>query len=327
MSELEKDYTLDVPEEATLQQALDIRIGPNRLRPGQVIKNASFTDLSHVLQAAWLHNASVTVSDLDTDLGSKLGVDVSSRNEIDDIDTVSGLCRVERGATPAQVRTALLSHGQWLPLGFFRDSHAAIGPAIESGEGGHLVASIDAVLPDGTRFKTPLAPRRATGPNPDYALIGSGGRLGVITHATLRTRMVPRWSEAIKISGRTEDIIERMRLLLRGYQPGYAWFESTAGGTTTAAIVPGIHPLPSREAKTDDWSKANCEETGPTPPCEPAQRRTWRQLLADCKNTAAWVGPLDTHGGWARGITHHSPKDQALYSSVQNALDAGDVLK
>ena len=327
MSELERDYTLDVPEESNLQQALDKRLGPSRLAVGDVLQNASLNDLLGVLQAAWLHDAAVQVKDLGAIPTNTLGVDLSQLRSITEVDTISGLCTVERCATPASIATALESEGLWLDSGHFSDQESPIGPAAEAGEAGVLIASISAALADGTHFSTPLAPRRATGPNPDYILIGSEGRTGVITHLTLRVRRIPDWSRAIQIDGPTVGLIEATRKTLRTYRPSYAWLERPARGKVRLFMIPGVLPVPMHEFQSFNTTPPTAKESQPSPPKAQPKRIGWRALTEQFKKTKCWAGPLDAHGGWVRGPQWPNAQDEATLEHVRQSLDPAEVLR
>ena len=297
MSDLERDYTLDVPEEANLQQALDIRLGPGRLTPGTILRNASIDDLRGALQAAWLHKAKVVVNGFESLSATALGVDLSNLQDIIEVDTVSSLCRVERCATPTAINETLSSENLWLESGHFSNPDSPIGPALESGEAAPLVASLTAALADGTHFSTPLAPRRATGPNPDNALIGWQGRLGIITHATLRVCVIPDWTQAVQIDGPTVSLIEATRKTLRTYKPAYAWLERTSRGKARLVIVPSISPIPLGEFSSFTIAPQLAKSIPPAPmsasprrlgwPSPTTHQTGWRHLLLLCE--AGWL--------------------------------------
>ena len=327
MSDLERDYTRDVPEELTLQQALDRRLGSSRAALGKVLRHASIEDLSNTLQAAWLHDASVYVEKLDKLPADALGVDLSERTEVVEIDTISSLCTVERCATPSSIAEQLAAEGLWLEVGHFSDANAPIGPAIEHGEAAALVVSLSAVLADGTHFSTPLAPRRATGPNPDYALIGGKGRTGIITHATLRVRSMPDWDNAVEIKGPTQALLDAVRKTLRTYRPTYAWMEQTRKQKARLVIIPGVHPVPIEEFSTFDVTGAASPPAIPTPRKKQAKRVGWRALQSHFEATNCWAGPLDTHGGWVRGPKWPLPEDTERFAKLYHALDPAEVLR
>lgn len=70
--------------------------------------------------------------------------------------------------------------GAWL-AGPTRGERAIPGDRLET-----AALALEAVLPDGTFYRSKETPRSATGPDLDYLLLGGEGRLGIITRATLR---------------------------------------------------------------------------------------------------------------------------------------------
>ena len=327
MSDLERDYTLDVPEESNLQQALDRRLGENRLRIGEWLPHATFGELSAVLQAAWLHNGRVWVGEQDRLPENALGVDLSQRDTVVEVDSVSGLCRAERSATPDSIRKALAQHGQWLPRGYFSSGSDPIGPALESGEAGTLVVALSAVLPDGTMFRTPAAPRRSTGPNPDHAVIGGAGQTGIVTHATLRTRPMPTWKYALRAVGPTPSLINAVRLFLRKESPAFIWLESFGNDDARVTIVPGAQPIETG-VLVGGFALEQCPLDGePIPPVKATRRVGWRALSTFLQSEPCWAGPLDIHGGWVRGPAWTISTENKRHHAIRSILDPSEVLR
>ncbi len=115
------------------------------------LRNLTLDRESHLVTA----EAGITVSDLESEVS-------------------------RRGFTLGLHETPSTPLGAWLAL-------AEPGPACRrSSPGWSPVAGLEAVLHEGSVVRTTVTPRTATGPDPKALLIGSNGRLGVITRATLR---------------------------------------------------------------------------------------------------------------------------------------------
>jgi FAD/FMN-containing dehydrogenase len=112
------------------------------------------------------------------------------------LDETSLLCTVQAGMSAQALEALLAPRGLALaPLPAISRTRSigtllsAPRPSEASPRWGRFAAScagIGAVLADGTEISTRVAPRKATGPDLMYALVGTRGTLGVITSATLR---------------------------------------------------------------------------------------------------------------------------------------------
>ena len=116
------------------------------------------------------------------------------------LDTVSGLATFSPGTTGPAVEAALEEHG--LTLGHFPQSWelSTVGGWVATRSAGQeslgygriedMVAGLELVAPAG-RLRLPARPASAAGPDLRQLVLGSEGRLGVITEATLRVRARP----------------------------------------------------------------------------------------------------------------------------------------
>jgi FAD/FMN-containing dehydrogenase len=127
------------------------------------------------------------------DDAERLCLDLGRLDEVS-INVESHLVAAGAGLTVSALETALGGHG--FTLGWPDVPDAPLGAWLATAEPGpgssraypgwSPVAGVEAVLLDGTPFRTTLAPRSASGPDPKALLVGGRGRIGVITRVTLR---------------------------------------------------------------------------------------------------------------------------------------------
>jgi len=122
------------------------------------------------------------------------------------LDRRSGLAAFGPGTRGPQVEAALAEHG--LTLGHFPQSWelATVGGWVATRSSGQeslgygriedMVAGLELVGPDG-RLSLPPRPASAAGPDLGRLIMGSEGRFGVITEATLRVRRRPEMTVVV----------------------------------------------------------------------------------------------------------------------------------
>jgi len=133
-----------------------------------------------------------------------LSLDLERMAGMHRLDELSGLATFGPGTTGPATEAALAEHG--LTLGHFPQSwelSTVGGWAVTRSSGQEslgygriedLVAGLELVAPAG-RLEIPTQPASAVGPNLRHLVMGSEGRLGVVTHVTLRVR--PRPAETV----------------------------------------------------------------------------------------------------------------------------------
>lgn len=300
-----QDYTIDQPRPDSLQDALDLAVGVGTIAPGGTLRCTSVDQLAGVVSAAWLHSGHVA---LGAGSDGTIGLDRSGLDAIRELDVLSGLITVEVGASVANVEGALREEGLTLGDGHFSRPAEALGPALAAGEGLPLVVSIGAVLADGTVFHTPVAPRRATGPNPDALLVGAGERLAILAWATLRAR--PRCDQRVSLgfTGKGSAMLEATRTLYRGdVRPVYGSLRKHARGRVDVTIVlDGSRHRAEVEAHFAAAGGSAAEpDTAPPLPAHP-RRLGWSALapyIKGIRSPGLYVGNLERHGGtrWLPG--------------------------
>ncbi len=134
-------------------------------------------------------------------------LDLADLAGLDSLDETSGLATFGAGTTGPALEAALAAHG--LTLGHFPQSFelSTLGGWIATRASGQeslgygsiqdLVAGVDLVAPVG-RLSLPALPASAAGPDLRQLVLGSEGRLGVVTRATVRVRPRP---ETLRAAG------------------------------------------------------------------------------------------------------------------------------
>jgi alkyldihydroxyacetonephosphate synthase len=129
-----------------------------------------------------------------------ISLDMSRLRRVLAIDATSGLARIEAGAFGPDLERQLNAQG-WT-LGHFPDSftHSTLGGWIATRSSGmqsdrygdiaDATRAVRVVTPAGLLVTRPV-PHASTGPSVREMVLGSEGRLGVITEATVQVRRVP----------------------------------------------------------------------------------------------------------------------------------------
>jgi alkyldihydroxyacetonephosphate synthase len=129
-----------------------------------------------------------------------ISVDLSRLDRLLDIDAPSRLARVQAGVFGPHLEEQLKARGY--TLGHFPDSfpHSTLGGWIATRSSGmqsdrygdiaDLTKGLRVVAPSGTLIVRPI-PAASTGPSIRQMLLGSEGRLGIITEATVQVRRLP----------------------------------------------------------------------------------------------------------------------------------------
>ncbi len=129
-----------------------------------------------------------------------LSLDMGRMRELISIDEESGLARIQAGALGPDLEAQLEKRG-WT-LGHFPDSftHSSLGGWIATRSSGmqsdkygdiaDIVRGLHVVRPGGILVIRPI-PSSSTGPSVRDMIVGSEGRLGIITEATVQVHRVP----------------------------------------------------------------------------------------------------------------------------------------
>ncbi len=320
-----RDYTQQQPIVDTLQHALDEALGSRAPRAGgPSFRPASVEEAAALVAAANGYGGVVRLAPAAADVQpstTEVFLDLSDLSAVRALDSTSGLICIESGAVVPDVDRALAAEGLELAPGHFAPD-STVGAALARGEGLPLAMSVGAILADGTVFETPLAPRRATGPDPVSLLVGARGATGIIVWATLRVQPIPSRSQWLVYEGAASKLAQGLRDLYvaRGFG-GPALLSKRSRGKALLAVRP-----------RDDRSATNAEEVlgtvgaaradaePPAPPRGRARRLGWRRIFELCKGQGRrglFLGPTDLHGGYVR-----APKDSAVADERLDALAA-----
>jgi alkyldihydroxyacetonephosphate synthase len=131
---------------------------------------------------------------------SVVSLDLARMDRVRSIDAASGLATIEAGALGPDIETQL--HAAGFTLGHFPDSftHSTLGGWIATRSSGmqsdlygdiaQITRAVRVVTPVGTLVTRPV-PATSTGPSVREMILGSEGRLGVITEATVQVHRLP----------------------------------------------------------------------------------------------------------------------------------------
>jgi alkyldihydroxyacetonephosphate synthase len=129
-----------------------------------------------------------------------ISVDLGRMNQVLDIDTDSGLARIQAGAQGPDLEEQLSAQG-WV-LGHYPDSftHSTLGGWVATRSSGmqsdkygdisDIARGMRVVMPGKVLEVRPL-PHTSTGPSVREMILGSEGRLGVITEVTVQVHRIP----------------------------------------------------------------------------------------------------------------------------------------
>jgi alkyldihydroxyacetonephosphate synthase len=129
-----------------------------------------------------------------------ISLDLGRMNQLIDIDEESGLARIQAGALGPDLEDQLSARG-WV-LGHYPDSfpHSTLGGWVATRSSGmqsdkygdisDIARGMRVVMPDKVLVVRPV-PQTSTGPSVREMVLGSEGRLGVITEVTVQVHRIP----------------------------------------------------------------------------------------------------------------------------------------
>jgi alkyldihydroxyacetonephosphate synthase len=195
----------------SLRDLVRIRSNAIERSPDVVVYPADEAQVLAVVDAAVAANAVIIPFGGGSNIGGSLepipsetrpiiSLDLGRMREVLDIDTDSGLARIQAGSQGPDLEAQLNAKG-WT-IGHFPDSftHSTVGgwvatrsSGLQSDKSGDIADSargLRVVRPGGVLVLRPL-PSTSSGPSVREMILGSEGRLGVITEVTVQVHRVP----------------------------------------------------------------------------------------------------------------------------------------
>lgn len=213
-------------------------------------------------------------------------LDLSALTGLVDLDEVSGVATFRAGTLGPDVETVLNARGWTVghypssimcsTVGGWVAARGAGQCSTRYGKAEDLVVAVEAVLPDGTVWRTGMAPRTAAGPDLWRLFAGAEGTLGVVTEVTFRLSPLP---EVRRFGGRlyptlragTAALRDVMRTgarpaVLRLYDPLDTQFAlQRDDGVLLVTVCEGDPDVVAAEVAVLDRVCASATDLGPEP--------------------------------------------------------------
>lgn len=189
--------------------ALDPGFHPDNLGAGVVALPGSTQDVRAIVNLCRAHKVSIVphggrtgLAGAGASMPGQLIVDLKALNKIVELDTDTGTICVEAGITLQEVQSACAAHGLTPGIDLSARGSATIGGMIATNAGGmeafrygvmrHRVLGLEAVLPDGSLLSDMTRVSKANeGLDIKQLLVGSEGRIGIVTAAVLKLDALP----------------------------------------------------------------------------------------------------------------------------------------
>ncbi|MCU1596361.1 MAG: FAD-binding oxidoreductase [Glaciihabitans sp.] len=201
----------------SVRDLIRVRAGDFPRTPDIVLYPADEAEVKQIVDAAVAANAVIipfgggsnivgSLEPLANEKRTVISLDLGRLNQVLEIDEGSGLARIQAGAQGPDLEEQLVAKG-WT-LGHFPDSftHSTLGGWVATRSSGmqsdkfgdiaDIARGMRVVRPDGILVLRPI-PSASTGPNVREMIVGSEGRLGVITEVTVRVHRKPEKREII----------------------------------------------------------------------------------------------------------------------------------
>ena len=312
------DYTREQPIVDSLQDSLDERLGVGRAGLGRLFVPKDADEVALAVGAADAFGARIAVGEPPPD---RLGIDLTALRTTHEIDALSQLVTVGFGVTPAELEVQLATQGLALAPLWFADPLAPIGEALARGEAAPLAFAVSAVLPDGTLFRTPYAPRRASGPAPEALVLGQNHRFALLVSATLRVASRVALAQGRRLVGSAASVLELARTLARNEFP---WLGACVTSTADSGMCELTIQCEAAALAHLPDHLSDGQLPGALPP-GPARWQSWSQLRVRLEAGETLVAaPLDRHGGWVRG---EATPGSAVLDAIARHLDPHSTLE
>ncbi|MEP6479536.1 MAG: FAD-binding protein, partial [Rhodoglobus sp.] len=218
----------------SLRDLVRIRANAIKRAPDLVVYPANETEVQGIVDAAVKADAVIIPFGGGSNIGGSLepiaaesrvviSLDLGRLNQLIDIDEESGLARIGAGALGPDLEADLNARG-WT-IGHFPDSftHSTLGGWVATRSSGmqsdkygdiaDITKGLRMVRPGGIVVIRPI-PSSSTGPSVREMIIGSEGRLGVITEVTVQVHRVPEKRDVYAyFFGTWEDGLKAMQAI------------------------------------------------------------------------------------------------------------------
>lgn len=190
-------------------EALDPGFHPDNLAAGIAALPGSTLEVRAIVELCTAHKVPIVphggrtgLAGAGASLPGQLIVDLKALNKIVELDADTGTICVQAGATLYEVQAACAAHGLTPGIDLAARGSATIGGMIATNAGGmeafrcgvmrDRVLGLEAVLPDGRLLSDMTRVSKANeGLDIKQLLVGSEGRLGIVTAAVLKLEALP----------------------------------------------------------------------------------------------------------------------------------------
>ena len=183
-----------------IKRVPDVVVYPGDEAEVQKIVDAAVAAKAVIIPFGGGSNIAGSLEPLETEKRPVISLDLGRLNKVIDIDADSGLARIQAGALGPDLEDQLAEKG-WT-IGHFPDSftHSTLGGWIATRSSGmqsdkygdiaDITRGLRMVRPSGTLIIRAI-PSASNGPSVREMILGSEGRLGIITEATVQVHRVP----------------------------------------------------------------------------------------------------------------------------------------
>ena len=161
--------------------------------------------------------------------GGAIRVDMTGMDRVISLDEESYLIRVQAGISIAVLKSRLSERKLMMGWSIYSAQPHTLGAVLAGGVAARWGArygkpadslrSLTAVLPDGGIVSSPAAPRRAAGPDLSTLMVGTHGRLGIISEVTLRVYPWPEHREVLSMEFEAHKLRNLGRVIASGISP------------------------------------------------------------------------------------------------------------
>ena len=181
--------------------------------------------------------------------GGAVRIDMTGMDRILELDEQSHLVRVQMGVSVAVLQSRLAERELMLGWSIHGETPHTLGAVFsgavpvrwgarhESPAAG--VRALKAILPGGGVITSTPAPRRATGPDLKHLLLGTRGRLGILSEVSLRVHPWPEAAQVLTATGQAERIPELGQVLQSHVRPHLLEIDVASDGS--AEVMASLH--------------------------------------------------------------------------------------